>query len=127
MLLPLVHTFQLCQAIRADGRKVVLAGHGADELFYGYLGHLQTARLSRMIASLEAFRPLAAFVPSQWRPRPLTALAARRGERKAALYQGYATKLWPHLRSGETVHEQVSEEMANWGRLGPCEDYINTV
>lgn len=125
MLLPLVHTFQLCQAIRVDGLKVVMAGHGADELFYGYLGHLQTARVSRTIASFEALGSLAAMVPPQWRPRALTALAARRGERKAALYRGYAAKLWPHLRSAETVHEQVSEEMAQWGRLGPCEDYID--
>jgi asparagine synthase (glutamine-hydrolysing) len=125
MLLPLVHTFQLCQAIRADGRKVVLAGHGADELFYGYLGHLQTARLSRTISSFEALRPLAALVPPRWRPRPLTVLATRRGERKAALYRDYAAKLWPHLRSGEDLHEQVATEMANWGRSGPSEDYID--
>jgi len=35
MLLPLIHAYELCEAIRDDGVKVVLGGHGADELFYG--------------------------------------------------------------------------------------------
>jgi asparagine synthase (glutamine-hydrolysing) len=125
MLLPLVHAFQLCHAIRSDGLKVVLAGHGADELFYGYLGHIQTARLSRAVSALEVLQPLAALVPSQWRPRSITALAAPRGGRKAALYGQYAAKFRQHVRSGDGATEQVSEEMGLWGGAGPCDDYID--
>lgn len=125
MLLPLVHAFQLCQAIHADGLKVVLAGHGADELFYGYLGHIQTATLSRAIKALEVLRPLAALVPSHARPRPMTALAAPRGQRKAALYRQYAAQLWEHLSVDSAADEQASNEMALWGKAGPSDDYID--
>jgi asparagine synthase (glutamine-hydrolysing) len=125
MLLPLVHAFQLCQAIHADGLKVVLAGHGADELFYGYLGHIQTATLSRAIKALEVLRPLAALVPSHARPRPITVLAAPRGQRKAALYRQYAAQLWEHLSLDSDADEQATKEMALWGEAGPCDDYID--
>jgi len=39
MLMPLLYTLELCEHIRDDGIKVVLSGHGADELYYGYSGH----------------------------------------------------------------------------------------
>jgi asparagine synthase (glutamine-hydrolysing) len=126
MLLPLVHAYQLCQAIHADGLKVMLAGHGADELFYGYLGHINTARLSNAVRNLEALQPLAALVPPRLRPRPLSVLAAPRGERKAALYRSYAAKIWDHLSSSAAgADEQASAEMALWGHIGPNEDYID--
>jgi asparagine synthase (glutamine-hydrolysing) len=126
MLLPLVHAYQLCQAIRADGLKVMLAGHGADELFYGYLGHINTARLSQGVRAMEALQPLAGLVPQRWRPRPLTVLSAPRGERKAALYRDYAARMWRHLGpSAAGAHEQVSDEMSLWGGAGPNEDYVD--
>ena len=58
MLLPLVHTYALCQAIRNDDVKVILSGNGADELFYGYTGHLRTLRVSRWLDRTALLRPL---------------------------------------------------------------------
>ncbi len=98
-LLPLVHAFQLCRAIRADGVKVVLAGHGADELFHGYSSHLDQARLDRLLPWVPA--PLAKVAaallpPGQWRGAAVIA-GAPPGRRKAAQYLDEARHLWPGL------------------------------
>jgi asparagine synthase (glutamine-hydrolysing) len=59
-LLPLAHAYELCRQIRNDGVKVVMTGHGADELFYGYTGHFRQAQLSDALAWLPAaLRPVA--------------------------------------------------------------------
>jgi len=123
MSFQLLHTYQLCRAIRNDGLKVVLAGHGADELFYGYLGHFTTARLSRAIRLVEGFRNVLNVVPRSLRPLALTAAIAPRGARKAALYQAYAERVWRHI--GLSDAEYLSGEMRLWGELGPHDDYID--
>jgi asparagine synthase (glutamine-hydrolysing) len=102
-LLPLVHTLQLCRAIQADGVKVVVTGHGADELFFGYSSHLQQALLSRIEAFLPAAsRPLWRLL-SKLSPLPerlrlgALVLSAPPGARRAALLQRSAESIWPAI------------------------------
>ncbi|MEQ8246940.1 MAG: asparagine synthase (glutamine-hydrolyzing) [Alphaproteobacteria bacterium] len=105
-LLPLVHTLQLCRAIQADGIKVVLTGHGADELFFGYSSHLQQALLSRIEAIVPAvIRPLwrvlarIKALPARLRLGALV-LGAPAGHRRAALLRYSAEAVWPRLLNG---------------------------
>lgn len=114
-LLPLVHTLQLCRAIQADGIKVVVTGHGADEIFFGYSSHLQQALLSRVEAFVPAFvRPIWRFV-ARVAPLPerlrlaLLVLAAPPGRRRAALLRRSAEAVWPRIL--------VSRALPNAARL----------
>ena len=45
-LLPLVHSHYICSRVKEDGIKVMLSGIGADELFFGYTGMINTLRVS---------------------------------------------------------------------------------
>ena len=45
-LLPLVHANHICKKVKDDGIKVMLSGIGADELFFGYTGMINTLRIS---------------------------------------------------------------------------------
>lgn len=128
MLFPLIHTFELCEAVRADGIKVVLAGNGADELFYGYTGMVQTSRLSRGIKLLEWAAPLLRLLPLARMPRAVEAIAAPRGRRKAALYRRYARQTWPSLIAPDALGDLVNHaerELADWGEAGPNADYVD--
>ena len=58
MLLPLIHAFELSRAIYADGIKVVLNGNGADELFFGYTGHIRTAKVTWILNLLRWAQPI---------------------------------------------------------------------
>lgn len=128
MLLPLVHAYELCRAIHDDGVKVVLVGHGADELFYGYTGHVDTARLSSWIFRLDWLAPVLRLIPGGLGNRPLRLLSAPRGARKAALYSGYAKKTWRGILAGgrlQNLQNYAAQEMAYWGELTPSADYID--
>jgi asparagine synthase (glutamine-hydrolysing) len=99
-LLPLVHTLQLCRAIQADGIKVVVTGHGADELFFGYSSHMQQALLSRLEVFVPAplrfaWRALSrlAQLPEKLRLGALV-LSAAPGQRRAALLRHSAKSIW---------------------------------
>jgi asparagine synthase (glutamine-hydrolysing) len=114
MLLPLAYTMQLSEAIRDDGIKVVLAGHGADELFYGYTGHVRTAWMSLLIGMLGG---IVSHFPAA-RRGPLAVAAAPRGQRKAAYYHLREATDWdavlrPEARIG--LQNVVAEELARWG------------
>ena len=127
-LLPLLHTQVLCEAMREDGIKVALAGHGADELFYGYAGHFRTARLSRWLRHTAWLRPVARHLPGQDRIWPFALVAAPAGERKAALYEVRAVRDWGRVIADDALSELrnlASECMRDWGRFAALEEYID--
>lgn len=103
MALPLTHAMMLFEAIQADGIKVVMAGHGADEVFYGYDGAQNLAHLSRLDDALPGamIRPLANGLSHIFNTGPIGAvlriLAHKPGQRKTALYDFEARSLWPRL------------------------------
>lgn len=124
MLLPLIHSYELFEAIHNEGVKVVMNGNGADELFFGYTGHLQTARISRLF---NACGWLANVMPSVNHPM-LSVLQASRGNRKATFYRGKSEKCWPtylKLEGIENLENIVSREMAYWGSILPNRDFID--
>lgn len=129
MLLPLVHAYELCEGVRDDGIKVVLGGHGADELFYGYTGHVRTARLSSL---LSVFGSPAALIERLSGGRTggeaFSILAAGPGARKAAYYRGREEQDWSLVLGPEArdaVTNVVAEELEYWGRLCPSKKFID--
>lgn len=124
MLLPLIHAYELSEAIRDEGIKVVLNGNGADELFYGYTGHLKTAQVTRLINMLGWLRY---FLPRTEHPK-LSVLLAPPGKRKAVFYRRKAQEYWPTIFQNDflsILENVVSREMDEWGMLFPHEDFID--
>lgn len=124
MLLPLVHTYALCSAIRDDGIKVVMSGNGADEIFYGYTGHIRTLKISRWLDRLAFMRPL--FKPLS--SSRFAVLSQPPGKRKAALYKALANDEWGTLFSEESrrhLANRAAEEMEYWGDLCPSKQFID--
>jgi asparagine synthase (glutamine-hydrolysing) len=124
MLLPLLHTYALSRAIQEDGIKVVLTGNGADELFYGYTGHIRTLRASRW---LDRFAPIRKLL-SPLRSTRLGWLTAKPGERKATWYRSLANSEWVHFLSADAqadLANVVAEELAYWGDLCPSPHFID--
>jgi len=128
MLLPLIHTYELCRAIHDDGMKVVLCGHGADELFYGYTGHLRTTLLSICLPWLAPLIPLARLLPKGWDGELLAVLSAQAGARKAALYRANESEAWNTLITPDVrddLSNLAAEEMEYWGATIPAGPYID--
>jgi asparagine synthase (glutamine-hydrolysing) len=126
MLLPLVHTYELCRAIREDGISVVLAGHGADELFCGYTGHLRVALASRWLGATPALRPLWRALPPEMLGGWAGLMGARPGSRKAALYRR-AEATWDVVLNPQVrplLPNLAAEEATYWGSLTPSAAYI---
>lgn len=124
MLLPLIHAYELSETIRSDGIKVVLNGNGADELFYGYTGHLSTARVTRLLNMLGWTRHI---FPKTDHSK-LSVFMAPPGKRKATFYRIKAEECWPNILQDDvvsTLENVVSKEMGEWGPLLPNHDFID--
>jgi asparagine synthase (glutamine-hydrolysing) len=130
MLLPMVHTYQLCEAIHNDGIRVVLVGHGADEIFYGYGGHVRTAQVSDWLAAAD---PLLRLLPArlaaiQRLPNALGLALARPGQRKARHYLNSQQACWDDVISADAqqgLANLAAQEMAYWGGLAPSRHFID--
>lgn len=128
MLLPLIHTYELCQNIKNDGIKVVLTGHGADELFYGYLGHQKTAWLSDVLKIAEPFAPLISLLPNKYIKGPFALLNAAKGKRKAAIYRSLERNTWAGIISEDAkqnIANLAAEELEYWGDILHSKYYID--
>lgn len=102
MLLPLAYANELSEAIRDDGIKVVLVGHGADELFYGYTGYKRMATLTGLI---------------DWLPI----------DHRMRKSQMYARKqsIWDSVLSDNNHTNLAAEQMRYWGALSPSDSLID--
>ena len=120
MALPLTHAYSLCREIRADGLKVVLAGHGADETFFGYSGFNRMAvlsdvlRLAPTVATRAISGGLARTLPPGAAREALLVASARPGGRKAALYGDEASRVWPVLLGRENARKLADDLIARW-------------
>lgn len=124
MLLPLVHTYALSRAIQEDGIKVVLTGNGADELFFGYTGHIRTLKVSRW---LDRFEPLRKYL-SPLRSTRLGWIAAKPGERKATWYRSLVKSEWARFLTADAqanLANTAADELAYWGNLCPSSHFID--
>lgn len=128
MLLPLVHAFELSEAVRNDGIKVVLTGTGADELFFGYLGHVSTAKYSSWLYAMEPLLKIGRMIPKFARVGPLPFVLANKGERKSEYYRWKAKREWPSFVSKDILPKLtcvVADEMEALGHLVPNDYFID--
>lgn len=120
-LLPLVYTREICARIKADGISVALCGNGADELFNGYDGQWQRARFSIFFEALPHHIQKIICRLFHW-----TALLAPSGQRRSALYQEKAKKIWSDLIAGISLGDldcYIATELEELGSLGFSEYY----
>ncbi len=120
MLLPLGHAYELFTRIRDDGLRVVMTGHGADEVFYGYDGHRRTATLSNLLRFMPAIAgPMAAIAASLFRrgtaPREALLVAgAPAGHRKARLYADELATILGSVLTGEAAQPARHIDLDGW-------------
>ena len=120
MLLPLGHAYELFSRVRDDGVRVVMTGHGADEVFFGYDGHRRMAMLTNLLRMKPSFaRPLAAGMAGLFRSgsgarEALLVAGAADGHRKARLYEDERATLLPSLLRGETLAAALRTDIDGW-------------
>lgn len=131
MALPLTHAMMLFEAIQADGLKVVMAGHGADEVFYGYDGAQNLANFSRLDDALPGsfIRPLAKAFSGLFKAgrlgEALRLLANKPRHRKTSLYQHEASTLWPQLFQSPPALGAIAAWSQPWFQNMPRMSYID--
>lgn len=121
-LLPLVHAAELFRHIHEDGSRVVLMGHGADELFYGYTGHWRTLMVSLALQSdlpgLGKLLPDSFGILSRAKP----------GLRKAALYTHHAAQLADEILTPDATQsfrQTATAQMQFWSENFAGKDYLD--
>ena len=124
MLLPLVHAYELSRVAREDGIKVIMNGSGADELFYGYLGHERLSRVNTFLRIAQKIRFVDRISCSHF-----SSFAFKSpGERKAELYKYKSIKCWDKVLLKEaalSLCNTVSDELSYWGKLVPNDEFID--
>ena len=126
-LLPLVHANYICKKVKEDGLKVMLSGIGADELFFGYTGMINTLRIS--IASKLLYPYLNIFSETFFSKNEIGAiLTQKKGSRKSRLYEirsNYFKDLLFKTESRDRILDYNTKELKYWGKILPNEDYID--
>lgn len=120
MLLPLGHAYELFTHIRDDGLRVVMTGHGADEVFYGYDGHRRTATLTNLLRAMPAIAaPLAGTAAGLFRRgtaarEALLVAGAPAGHRKARLYADELVTLLGSVLTGDAARPAAQLDFDGW-------------
>lgn len=131
MALPLTHAMMLFEAIKNDGIKVVMAGHGADEVFYGYDGASKLVNLSLLddYTPKMLMRPLASFLSVFFNAGTLgeilRVLSHKPGQRKTSLYDFEARSLWPRLFTTPPDLDTIQTWIAPWFKNSTPISYID--
>jgi asparagine synthase (glutamine-hydrolysing) len=134
MLLPLLHAYELSLHMRKRGYRVAMAGHGADELFYGYDGHNSQAILSTLLRFapenvMRALSRAAQNIPVGHAFQEAFRIAANSpGQRKAALYRNEAAHLLPALlssNSAASIQTSIGKWLGLWFEDGSPKDFID--
>ena len=126
-LLPLVHANHICKKVKDDGIKVMLSGIGADELFFGYTGMINTLRIG--IISKFFYPYLKYFSETSLVENELGAVITQnKGSRKSKLYKvrsNYFKNLLLKNELKDRIFDYNSIELKYWGSILPNEDYID--
>ena len=126
-LLPLVHSYYICKKVKDDGVKVMLSGIGADELFFGYTGMINTLIVS--IASKLLYPVLKTFSGTKFAENEIGAvLTHNRGSRKSRLYEirsNYFKDLLLKKELKDEILDYNAIELNYWGKILPNEHYID--
>ncbi len=126
-LLPLVHSHYICQKVKEDGIKVMLSGIGADELFFGYTGMINTLRIS--IAANFLYPLSKYFSGTTIMDNEIGAILTKDpGSRKSALYKTRAT-FFKNILLKNNLKDKIldynSLELSYWGNILPNKSYID--
>ena len=126
-LLPLVHASHICKKVKDDGIKVMLSGIGADELFFGYTGMINTLKLS--IISKLLYPSFKFFSETSLAENEFGAvLTQNKGSRKSKLYKvrsNYFKDLLLKNKLKDKILDYNSIELKYWGKILPNEYYID--
>ena len=126
-LLPLVHTNYLCKRVKEDGLKVMLSGTGADELFYGYKGMVNTLLISMATKFLNPFLKNFSNL-SLFQNEIGSILTKNKGNRKSSIYNfrsKYVNNLLLKDKFQNEIVDYNSIELSYWGNILPNENYID--